>query len=57
MDQRDGAGGGGEAEGGTRRVADHDDPGQVGHVELARVTGGQHQPHDVLGDQVVHEDM
>lgn len=33
------------------------DVGEVRHPEITRITGSQDQTHDVLGDQVVYEDV
>ena len=57
VDQGQGPGGGDQAEGGAGAAADLDHRGQVGQVELRRRTGGQDQADDVLGHQVVHEDV
>ncbi|SPD86340.1 conserved protein of unknown function [Micropruina glycogenica] len=55
VNQRQRTGRGDQAQGGARRATDLDHRGQVGHAELSRGASGQHQPHDVLGHQVVHE--
>ena len=55
VDQGQRPGRGDQTEGGARAAADLDHRGQVGQVELRRRPGGQHQPDDVLRDQVVHE--
>ena len=57
VDQRQRAGGGDQAQRGSRAAADLDDRGEVGQVELGGRTRRQHQPDDVLGDEVVDEDL
>jgi hypothetical protein len=56
-DQREGAGGGDQAEAGARAGTDLDHVGQVAEEVVLRLAGGHDKAHDVVGDELVDRDL